>query len=153
MLYNLSRHIAVYKALGAVAGGDTVQNGTTVDLQAAQGFGVVFNVNFGAITINGGSPVIKVQESDDNSSWFDLIDAVTGSALLRVITAGHANKLALFEVAYPKKRYLRVVVDRAASSTNSIAIISAESIVHGLRTKGASAPTGDAQSVDVTLVK
>ncbi len=91
----------------ATAAGTTNVNGSTVDLQGFDS--VSFIVCFGTLT-GGAVSGLKLQESDDGSTWADL----AGTAL--AIADTDDNKSLRADLVQPRKRYARVVVTRGTAN-------------------------------------
>lgn len=126
----------VVRTSNAVAAGTTAVNGTGVDSAGAES--VVLLAVMGAVTT---APVIKAQQSDDDGvadGWSDLED----SALTIVDTDD--NLVAVIEVVQPLKRYVRMVMDRAAGNVVVDAMLA---IVHNLAEKPTTQPASVADAV------
>jgi hypothetical protein len=93
----------------------------SVDMNGYEG--VVFFTTPGTIT-SGAVTSMKVQESADDSTWADLEG--TG----QTIADDDDNQVFAVEIYRPKKRYLRVVVDRA---TQNAVVGEIYAIRYGLR--------------------
>lgn len=107
---NLSRSGKVTRVSNAVAAGTTDIECSSVDMQ---GFGAVtFCALFGAITANAVTSV-KAQQSSDNGSADDWSD-LEGTSISVADDAD--NKVVVLEVANPRKRYVRCVVDRGTQN-------------------------------------
>src|SRR4051812_876213 len=78
-------------------------NGTGVDTQGYTDAVVVLEVG----TVSGTTPTlnVKVQESDDNSTFSD----VTGATFTQVTATGSSQVLRVAELNVGRKRYLRTV--------------------------------------------
>lgn len=82
--------------------------GASVD---AAGYSVVFNIDSGA-NGSGGTIDVKIQESDDNSTWSDW----AGGSFTQIT---EANDNAVYEKAYTgSKRYVRVVAKILVAACN-----------------------------------
>lgn len=107
--HNFAKGFEVRRAINAVAAGTTAQNGNAIDMQGFRG--CAFVVSFGALTATQVTS-IKVQQSDASGSGFeDLADSQTAA-----LADADGNKELLVEVYEPKKRYLRVVVNRGTAN-------------------------------------
>jgi hypothetical protein len=97
--------------MNAVAAGTSQQTGAAVDMSQGGGFrGCRFIADFGALTA-GQVTDLKVQGSNDNSTWTDLASTKAGPML-----DADSNKLLISDVWKPTYRYLRPVVDRGTSN-------------------------------------
>lgn len=108
---NLSKAGKVSRVMNAQAAGTGTTNGTGVDNRGFQG--VTFYALIGVIDA-AGTVDVKAQESDDNSTWSDL----EGSNI--AFAADDDNKVAVLEIAKPRKRYARPVVVRTGGTTTTI---------------------------------
>ena len=98
----------IVRVSNAVAAGTSDSNATSVDVSGFQS--VVFLDLLGAI-VSGGAQSIKVQGSDDNSTFSDLEDTAY------TIADTDDNKIACVEILKPAQRYLRLVTKRATQNT------------------------------------
>lgn len=98
----------VVRLSNAVAAGTSDSNSTSVD---CAGFNSVTFLGLLGAIVSGGAQSIKVQGSDDNSSFSDL----EGTAY--TIADTDDNKIAAVEVIRPKNRYNRLVIKRATQNT------------------------------------
>lgn len=105
------------------AAGTTAINSTAVDHQGDGG--ILFLVEMGVITA-GAVTSIKVQGSDDNSSFSDL----TGTA--QTIADTDDEKLFYVDLVRPIHRYNRLVVSRA---TQNAVVAVAIALQYGMRKK------------------
>lgn len=85
-------------------------NGTGVDTQGYSDAMVVLEVG----TVSGTTPTlnVKIQESDDNSSFSD----VTGATFTQVSATGSSQVLRVTELNLVRKRYLRAVATIAGTT-------------------------------------
>lgn len=104
----ITKNIKVLSVSNAVAAGTSDSNATAVDMAGFNS--VAFIVCLGAI-VSGGVQSIKVQQSDDNSTFADL------EASGFTIADTDDNGVVLVEVMRPEKRYVRVVTKRATQNT------------------------------------
>jgi hypothetical protein len=88
----------------------TTENGTGVDLQGFEGASVVFSVG----TVTDGTHTPKIQESDDNSTWNDVVTVDQESSLSDLVsdTNQHAGYKGM-------KRYLRAVLTITGATTGA----------------------------------
>ena len=84
-------------------------NGTGIDLQGYDGALVIISAD----TITDGTHTPKVQESDDNSAFTDVVAADLIGTVLVAITAASMQKIAYLGA----KRYIRLVVTAAGTTT------------------------------------
>ena len=104
---NISRGIKFTRVLDAVAAGTSDQNSSSVDMKSFDA--CTFAIGFGAITASAVTS-IKIQGSDDDSTWSDL----AGTAIS--VADSDDDKIVLAEINCPQQRYLRVVVDRGTQN-------------------------------------
>lgn len=97
----------ITRVSNAVAAGTTAVNLTSVDMSGYENATLL--VSFGTITATAVTS-IKLQESDDNSTFSDL----AGSAV--VVADTQSNNVAVVEIAHPNKRYVRGVVVRGTAN-------------------------------------
>lgn len=85
-------------------------NGTGVDTLGYRDGMVVLEVG----TVSGTSPTldVKIQESDDNSSWSD----VTGATFTQVTASDSSQVLRVKELNVARSRYIRAVATIAGTS-------------------------------------
>jgi len=110
----LSTAVKLVRVLNATVAGTTAVNTSSVDLQNKDS--CRFIVAFGALTATQVTSV-KLQGSQDNSTWADLLDVDSGT----VITTGNladadSNKVVSIEVYKCKRRYVRAVISRATAN-------------------------------------
>lgn len=108
-MHSLSQGAKITRVSNAVAAGTTDVNSSVVDMKGFDG--VLFVVAFGAI-VSGAVTSIKAQQGalSDGSDMADLLG--TG-----VTVADDAdNKLFYLDVARPRERYVRCVVDRGTQN-------------------------------------
>jgi hypothetical protein len=108
---DLNNNVDVVQSVNPGAKTATV-NGTGVDLQGYEGAQVEFDVG----TITDGTHTPKVQESDDNSAWNDVVTAdLLGTALVALASNTHQR------IGYRgKKRYIRPVSTVAGATTGGV---------------------------------
>lgn len=99
--------IKVTKALAQNVGAGATVNGATLDMANFEGCAVILSV---AATDGTGNGSLKVQESDDGSTWSDL----AGTAITVTTTAGQVYISDLKNVL---KRYIRVVFTAPSGGT------------------------------------
>lgn len=124
-MMNLIKNTKISQAITVTNGaaGTTDINGATCDMD---GFSKLLTVvTMGAITSTAVTS-IKMQESDDDSTWADLEDTA------QAIADDDDEQTFYIEVDKPLKRYLRVVVDRG---TANAVVASALYIQSGARKK------------------
>lgn len=104
----ITKNCKVISVSNAVAAGTSDSNSTAVDMAGFNS--VAFAVCLGAI-VSGGVQSVKVQQSDDNSTFADL------AASEYDVADTDDNGVVLVEVVRPAKRYVRVVTKRATQNT------------------------------------
>lgn len=87
-------------------------NGTGVDTQGYDDAVVLLEV--GAVTGTTPSMTVKIQESDDNSTFAD----VTGATFTAVTAANNSQILRLTELNVTRKRYVRAVATISGTTPN-----------------------------------
>ena len=111
MNYGLKFRTKLVRVMNAVAAGTSDQNSSSVDMAQDAGFrGVRFMALFGTLTATQVTQ-IKVQGSDDNSSWSDLTGTNVGP-----MADADSNKMLVVDVYRPVHRYVRCVVDRGTAN-------------------------------------
>lgn len=111
MFHNFINRFEIRRVSNAVAAGTTDINSSAVDMRGFES--VAFVVALGTLTATQVTS-IKVQQSDDSGSsdsWDDLAGTASPAA-----ADGDSNKLIGVEVYRPKKRYVRLVVDRGTAN-------------------------------------
>lgn len=98
----------VVRVSNAVAAGTSDSNSDGVD---CAGFNSVTFLGLLGAIVSGGAQSIKVQGSDDNSTFSDL----EGTAY--TVADTDDNKVAAVEIIRPKNRYNRLVIKRATQNT------------------------------------
>ena len=85
-------------------------NGTGVDTKGYDNAMVTLEVG----AVSGTSPTldVKIQESDDNSTFSD----VSGATFTQVTAANSSQKIRVAELNVPRKRYLRAVATIGGTS-------------------------------------
>lgn len=133
MVGNLCKKVVPYKVQGAASGSDTVLTTTAVQ-PAGAGSNILWSVTFGAITLDGtpGTPELRIEVSDNGSDYTELEDE-NGDTVEVAIAAGMTSKIVLIELVAVRHAYARLIIDRADSSGNSIAVVSATAFVHSSR--------------------
>ena len=94
----------------AVAAGTADEASASVDMANFEG--VKFYVAFGAIT-SGAVTKVQVQQSDDNGSS-DTFSTLAGGEV--TVADDDDNQVVVIDVYRPRKRYLRVNVDRGTQN-------------------------------------
>lgn len=122
----LSKQVKVSQAITVTAGaaGTTDINGTTLD--TANFEGVMIEVTMGAI-VSGAVTSIKVQQGDASN----LSDAADLEGTAITVADDDDNETFLIDIFKPRKRYVRVVVDRG---TQNATVAAASYIQYGPRT-------------------
>lgn len=106
----------VKNSLGSLSRSAGTANGTAVDL--AQYEGTVLVVLDSAAPAAGGTLDVKVQESDDNSSWSDVaVASIVGGAFTQVTVGGGASVQSRYFDKTAVKRYVRAVGVGATAAT------------------------------------
>lgn len=106
-MFSLVKDALITRVSNAVSAGTTTVNSTAVDMAGYDA--VAFVVSFGTITSTAVTSV-KVQHSDDNSSFSD----VEGSAIS--VADDDDNQVFIAEVLRPIKRYVRCTVVRGTAN-------------------------------------
>lgn len=108
---NLSKEVKLLRHSNAVAAGTSdITPSAGVDTKEFEG--CMFVVEFGEITADAVTS-IKVQQSDDNG----VADAYSDLAGTAVAVADSAdNKVFYVDIYRPRKRYLKLIVDRATQN-------------------------------------
>lgn len=102
--------VRVQRVMNAVAAGTSVQTSSAVDCQGAEAFDeVTFMAAFGALTATQVTN-IKVQESDDNSTYNDSKDTLSVN-----LADTDGNRMLLCTIR-PTKRYLKLIVTRGTAN-------------------------------------
>lgn len=106
---NLSKNVKISQAITVTNGaaGTADINGATCDMQGYDELLVVLTM--GAIVATAVTS-IKLQESDDDSTWADLADTS------QTIADDDDEKTYYINLVRPLKRYARVVVDRGTAN-------------------------------------
>lgn len=103
-------HVKFTKVSDVAAAATTAVNSASVDMAADHGYdGVAFVTSFG--TADAGN-YIKLQQSDDNGStdgWSDIAESA--------VDPGASDEDQIIDIQQPRKRYVRAVCIRGASST------------------------------------
>lgn len=133
---HLSDHVRILEALASTTAGTSDVNGAAIDMKDSDGCIFIYAVGTITDTAVGG---IKVQESDDDSTYSD----VSGTTLAHA-TTGDSDKLIIVDVPKGKytKRYLRAVAERGTA--NSVVQVGV-AIPYGFN----AAPTTNAASASV----
>ena len=108
-MFSIVKDTKITECVAPTVAGTTDVTGDTIDMQ---NFGsVAFLVSFGTIT-TGGVTSIKVQQDSDSAmgTAADLL----GSSVS--ITDAQDDHSVLVEVAEPRERYVRVIVDRGTAN-------------------------------------
>ena len=118
------------RCLNAVSAGTTDQTTPGVDTASAQT--VLFGILFGAI-VSTATISIKLQGSDDNSTWSDL------EATAFAVYDSEDNKLCLLECVKPAYRYIRAYIDLGTANTTIDGVF--YELAYGQRTQPVSQPS------------
>lgn len=104
----LTENVKLVKVSDAAIAGTSAVNGASVDLGGDGGGwdGVVFLSSIGTAAANN---LMKVQGSDDNSSFADLASSE--------VDTGATDKNQYVDIQRPQHRYLRPVLTRGTSTT------------------------------------
>ncbi|MCA0314229.1 MAG: hypothetical protein LCH63_10375 [Candidatus Melainabacteria bacterium] len=105
----------IRSAMGYQAAGTTDVNGTSIDTAGA-GKSIAFVGSVGAI-VSGGVQSVKIQYSDDNSSWSDVAGAE------KVLADTDDDKTFAIEIAFCLHRYYRAVLLRETQNCTLNAIL------------------------------
>lgn len=105
---NFSKDSKVTRLSNAVAAGATDVNGSSVDMQNYEN--VTFIAMLGALTLNQVTQM-KAQQSDDNSTFNDLLGTQTPA-----MADNDDNQCIILEIAKPRERYVRPVLERATAN-------------------------------------
>lgn len=108
MDHGLTQIVSTQRVMNGVAAGSTSTTSTSVDTLGYAG--VRFVAGFGTLTASQVTN-IKVQHSDDNSTFVDV--ATSASANL---ADTDSNKLLITELFKPQKRYVRLSVQRGTAN-------------------------------------
>ncbi len=140
---HLTEIVEVIDAVDSTAAGTSDVNGNAIDMQDA--FGCMFVLGLGTITDTavGG---LKIQESDDDSTYTDVTNATQAHA-----TTSDSDKLLIMDVRRPgfSMRYLRAVVERGTANSVIDAVFGLKYQKHGTVTQGANASTTVIATVNV----
>ena len=126
--------------VNATAAGTTNINGSSIDMEGFES--AQFIALLGALTATQVTK-LKVQGSDDNSTWADL----TPSAETAAAADGDSNKMLIVEVVRPQHRYLRPVLERG---TANAAVDGVMSIKYAARKQPTTQPTGSVSQTKQT---
>jgi hypothetical protein len=108
---DIDKSIAATQSINPAAK-TTTANGTGVDLAGFSAAVVLVTVG----TRTDGTHVLKIQESDDNSTWADVAAADQSGSFPADVTSNTP-----IEVGYTgRKRYLRVVTTISGASTGAV---------------------------------
>lgn len=121
------------RVANAGSAGTGTTNSTGVDTKDAHS--VLFQILFGAI-VTGAVVTVKLQESDDNSTFTDVTSADSNASF--AVADDQDNKVAMIEFFRPQKRYVRVSVVVATQNATIDGILYVLSC--GLRTLPTSQP-------------
>lgn len=128
----------VVRVSNAVAAGTSDSNSTAVD---CAGFNSVTFLGLLGAIVSGGAQSIKVQGSDDNSTFSDL----EGTAY--TVADTDDNKIAAVEIIRPKNRYNRLVIKRATQNTTIDGVVAILSNAQVLPISADSSTLGNEQHV------
>lgn len=98
----------------ANATGSTSRNGPAVDVRGY--LNVAFGVHLGAVAA-GGSHTVKIQGSNDGSTWSDL------EGVEYAITPATAENVGVLDISHPRFRYLRLTLTADGSNDVTISAI------------------------------
>ena len=118
MHQQLSKSVSLERVVTVTAGaaGTSDINSTAVDMAGFEG--VMFLVQMGAI-VSGAVTSVKVQQSDDDGSSDDYTD-VEGTA--QTVADNDDEEVFYVDVFRPRKRYVRLVVDRGTQNATCSAV-------------------------------
>lgn len=102
----------------------TTQTSTSIDLKGYNGASVVFNVGQSGDTLSGSVYwTLKLQHSDDDSSYSDLVVADLNSPNLTVVIDSANKDETAYSFGYQGgKRYLKAVANPTGTHTNGTPI-------------------------------
>ena len=115
------------RVMNAVAAGTTVQTSSAVDTKDCDA--VTFLAMFGTISASAVTAIEVHQSSDDGVG--DAYGALEGSKSVTLVPTTDNNKMLAVEVVRPAKRYLKLVVNRAAGNAVIDGVVA---LKHHLRT-------------------
>ena len=104
---NMSKSIRVTRVMNSVVAGTSDQNSSSVDMKGFDS--VQFMLSLGVITSNAVTS-FHLATSSDNSSFNDLL----GTSI--TIADDDDNKVVFSDLASPRERYIRAVVDRGTQN-------------------------------------
>ena len=119
-MHNMSYRVYPVRVSNAVAAGITTINSASVDMQQVMGTpaqgvrGIAFLGTLTATQVTR----LKLQHSDDNSTWADVASTGTPYA-----ADGDSNKMLITDLFKPRKRYVRAVVERGTANAVVDAIL------------------------------
>lgn len=125
-MLSLMNNANVERVMNAVAAGTTSQTSSAVDCKDCDG--VSFVAAFGVISANAVTSV-KVQQSDDDGAS-DAYSDLEGTLSSVLTPTTDNNKCLVVEIVRPRKRYLKLVVNR---STGNAVIDGVVAIKHHMR--------------------
>lgn len=111
-MLSVLQNTSAKRVMNAVAAGTSVQNSSGVDMSDADV--VTFFAAFGVISASAVTN-IKAQQSDDDGSSDDYTD-IEGSLSVTMTPTTDNNKVLALEVIRPKKKWVRLVVNRATGN-------------------------------------
>lgn len=110
-MHNLSKATKAIRVLNAVAAGTTDQTSAGVDMANFES--VTFIALFGTLTATQVTKLTAQQSDDDGvgDAYSDLEGSSTGP-----LADGDSNKMLVLEITKPRKRWVRVTVDRGTAN-------------------------------------
>ena len=108
--YSLGDLVSTIRVNGPAAAGATAINCTAVNLSLLGGNAVLGIVGVGALTATQVTS-LKVQESDDNSTWSDVTNSQTSN-----LSDSDGSKLMLASAVNLQKKWVRLVINRATAN-------------------------------------
>jgi hypothetical protein len=102
----------------------TTKTSTSIDLQGYNAASVVFDIGLAADTLSGSVYwTLKLQHSDDDTTYTDLVAAEQNSPLLNVVVNSSALDRTTYSFGYQgAKRYLKAVATPTGTHTNGTII-------------------------------
>ena len=131
---NFTPNFVVVDADAASASNTTNKNGASVNVDQADCITAVVELGTVANTATG---TVRLEESDDGTTWTAVTDASISFAGSSTTTISASDDTFVVELVKPTERYARVVITKATAAS---AVIGGHYILGGLRyTQGASA--------------
>lgn len=102
----------------------TTKTSTAIDLQGYNGSDVIFTLGLAADTLSGSIYwTLKLQHSDDDSTYSDLVVSDLNSSSLTVVIDASTKDRASYSFGYQgNKRYLKAVATPTGTHTNGTPI-------------------------------